>query len=120
MSALEKMLEAQHRELWNRMQIDEGLSLVEHAMNGVPGSFALQAAIAAVHCRAARAENTDWLEILRLYDLLEGVQPSPIVSLNRVVAVAMVEGATQALKTIEPLVQGHDLEKLSFASLYPR
>lgn len=104
------LLEAQHRELWNRVQIDEGLSLVEHAMNGVPGSFALQAAIAAVHCRAARAENTDWREILRLYDLLEGVQPSPIVSLNRVVAVAMVEGATQALKTIEPLVKSHDLE----------
>jgi RNA polymerase sigma-70 factor, ECF subfamily len=104
------LLEAQHRELWNRMQIDEGLALVEHAMNGVPGPFALQAAIAAVHCRAARAENTDWREILRLYDLLEGVQPSPIVSLNRVVAVAMVEGATLALKTIEPLIQGHDLE----------
>src|SRR5579863_518177 len=104
------LLEAQHRELWNRAQIDEGLSLVEHAMNGVAGPFALQAAIAAVHCRAASAENTDWREILRLYDLLEGVQPSPIVSLNRVVAVAMVEGATQALKTIEPLVQGQDLE----------
>src|SRR5579863_2482408 len=105
------LLEAQHRELWNRIQIAEGLSLVEHAMHdGIPGSFALQAAIAAVHCRAPRAENTDWREILRLYDLLEGVEPSPIVSLNRVVAVAMVEGATQALKTIEPLVQGQDLE----------
>jgi RNA polymerase sigma-70 factor (ECF subfamily) len=79
-------------------------------MNGFPGPFALQAAIAAVHCRAARAENTDWREILRLYDILEVVQPSPIVSLNRGVAVAMVEGAAQALKVIDSLIAGHDLE----------
>src|SRR5580658_2120290 len=104
------LLEAQHRELWNRNQIDEGLSLVGQAMNGVPGPFALQAAIAAVHCRAVRAENTDWHEILRLYDILEMVQPSPIVSLNRGVAVAMVEGAAQALKVIEPLIAAQDLE----------
>ena len=104
------LLDAQRRELWNRSQINEGLLLVEHAMNGIPGPFALQAAIAAVHCRATRAENTDWREILRLYDLLEAVQPSPIVSLNRVVAVAMVEGAAQGLKAMEPLVEGQDLE----------
>jgi RNA polymerase sigma-70 factor (ECF subfamily) len=104
------LLEAQHRGLWNRIQIDEGLSLVGQAMNGVPGPFALQAAIAAVHCRAARAENTDWHEILRLYDILELIQPSPIVSLNRGVAVAMVEGAAQALEVIELLVAGQDLE----------
>jgi RNA polymerase sigma-70 factor, ECF subfamily len=104
------LLEAQHRELWNRDQIDEGLSLVGQAMNGVPGPFALQAAIAAVHCRAVRAENTDWHEILRLYNILEMVQPSPVVSLNRGVAVAMVEGAAQALKVIEPLIAAQDLE----------
>jgi RNA polymerase sigma-70 factor (ECF subfamily) len=104
------LLEAQHRRLWNRIQIDEGLSLVGQAMKGVPGPFAIQAAIAAVHCRAARAENTDWHEILRLYDILEVVQPSPIVALNRGVAVAMVEGAAQALKVIESLVAGQDLE----------
>jgi len=104
------LLEAQHRELWNRNQIDEGLSLVGQAMNGVPGPFALQAAIAAVHCRAVRAENTDWHEILRLYNILERIQPSPIVSLNRGVAVAMVEGAAQALKVIEPLIAAQDLE----------
>jgi RNA polymerase sigma-70 factor (ECF subfamily) len=79
-------------------------------MNGIPGPFALQAAIAAMHCRAARPENTDWREILRLYNLLEFIQPSPIVSLNRAVAVAMVEGAAQALKVIEPLVAGRELE----------
>jgi RNA polymerase sigma-70 factor, ECF subfamily len=104
------LLEAQHREVWNRIQIDEGLSLVEYAMNGDPEPFALQAAIVAVHCRAARAEDTDWHEILRLYGLLEVVQPSPIVSLNRCVAVAMVEGPVQALRVIEPLIADQDLE----------
>ena len=104
------LLEAQHREVWNRIQIDEGLSLVEYAMNGDPGPFALQSAIVAVHCRAARAEDTEWYEILRLYDLLEVVQPSPIVSLNRCVAVAMVEGPAQALKAIEPVIADQDLE----------
>jgi RNA polymerase sigma-70 factor, ECF subfamily len=104
------LLEAQNRELWDRIQIEEGLSLSWQAMIGAPGPFALQAAIAAVHCRTAGAEDTDWHEILRLYDLLEEVQPSPIVSLNRAVAVAMVEGAPQALKVIERLVTSHDLE----------
>jgi RNA polymerase sigma-70 factor (ECF subfamily) len=104
------LLEAQNRGLWDRIQIEEGLSLVGQAMIGAPGPFALQAAIAAVHCRAANAKNTDWQEILRLYDLLEDVQPTPIVSLNRAVAVAMVEGAPQALRVIERLVTSHDLE----------
>jgi len=104
------LLEAQHRGLWNRIQIDEGLSLVEQAMKGTPGPFALQAALVAVHCRAARTEDTDWHEILRIYDLLEVVQPSPIVSLNRCVAVAMVEGPVAALKVIEPLVSDNELE----------
>jgi RNA polymerase sigma-70 factor, ECF subfamily len=104
------LLEAQNRELWDRIQIEEGLSFSWQAMIGTPGPFALQAAIAAVHCRTAGAEDTDWHEILRLYDLLEEVQPSPIVSLNRAVAVAMVEGAPQALKVIERLVTSHDLE----------
>ena len=71
-------------------QIAEALPLVAEAFRGGPGPFALQAAIAAVHCQAARAEDTDWPQILRLYDLLDQLQPSPIVSLNRAVAVAMV------------------------------
>ena len=73
-------------------QIAEALPLVEEALRGGAGPFALQAAIAALHCQAARAEDTDWRQIVRLYDLLERVQPSPIVSLNRAVAVAMVDG----------------------------
>src|SRR5439155_991366 len=81
-------------------QIAEALPLVEEAMRGGPGPFALQAAIAALHCEAARAEDTDWPQIVRLYDLLERLQPSPIVSLNRAAAVAMVDGPRPALTLI--------------------
>src|SRR5207244_3491834 len=85
------ILEAQDRRRWNHDQIAEALPLVEEALRGGPGPFALQAAIAALHCDAARAEDTDWPQIVRLYDLLERLQPSPIVSLNRAAAVAMVD-----------------------------
>src|SRR5215469_1563868 len=104
------VLEEQNRGLWNRRQIDEALKLVEEAMNSAPGPFTLQAAIAAVHCRAQRAEETDWYEILRLYDRLEQVQPSPIVSLNRAVAVAMALGPGPGLELIEKLAGANDLE----------
>lgn len=104
------LLEAQDRRLWNRPQIDEGLLLAGQALRGTPGPFAIQAAIAAVHCRAARSEDTNWSEILRFYDLLERIQPSPIVSLNRAVAVAMAEGVPQALKVIDDLVASENLE----------
>src|SRR6185437_13835229 len=97
------VLEEQDRGLWNREQIAEALPLVEEAFRGGPGPFALQAAIAAVHCQAARAEDTDWPQILRLYDVLERVQPSPIVSLNRAVVVAMVDGPPPALALIDAL-----------------
>src|ERR1022692_2176154 len=80
------VLEQQDRGRWDRRQIAEALPLVDEALGGGPGPFALQAAISAVHCRAARAEDTDWPQIVRLYDLLERLQPSPIVSLNRAVA----------------------------------
>ena len=86
------ILEEQDRRRWDQAQIAEALPLVAEAFRGGPGPFAVQAAIAALHCQAARAEDTDWPQILRLYDLLERLQPSPIVSLNRAVAVAMVEG----------------------------
>ena len=86
------LLEEQDRSRWDQRQIAEALPLVEEALRGGPGPFALQAAIAALHCQAARPEDTDWPQILRLYDLLERMQPSPIVSLNRAVAVAMVDG----------------------------
>ncbi len=70
----------------------------------------MQAAIAAQHCKAARFEDTDWPEILRLYDILEHLQPSPIVSLNRAVAVAMVHGPQPALALIDGLAAEGDLD----------
>jgi RNA polymerase sigma-70 factor, ECF subfamily len=104
------LLEDQDRGRWNRAQIEEGLALADAAMSQAPGPFALQAAIAAVHCRAPRAEETDWHEILRLYGVLERIHPSPIVSLNRAVAVAMVEGPSQALHLVEEIAASGELE----------
>ncbi|HUG89414.1 MAG TPA: DUF6596 domain-containing protein [Planctomycetaceae bacterium] len=105
------LLEDQDRRLWDQRQIAEALPLVEEALRGGPGPFALQAAIAAVHCQAARADKTNWPEILRLYTLLERVQPSPIVSLNRAVAIAMVNGPQPALALIEALAATGDLDR---------
>ncbi|HEY2981584.1 MAG TPA: RNA polymerase sigma factor [Anaerolineales bacterium] len=104
------ILEEQDRSRWNQRQIIEALPLVEEALRGAPGPFAVQAAIAALHCRAARAEDTDWPQIVRLYDVLEGLQPSPIVSLNRAVAIAMVEGPQPALALIDALAAAGDLD----------
>ena len=104
------VLEDQDRSLWDHQQISEALPLVEEALGGEPGPYALQAAIAAAHCRAARVEDTDWHEILRLYNFLERVQPSPVVSLNRAVALAMAEGPQPGLALIDKLVAGNDLE----------
>src|ERR1700677_3670087 len=104
------ILEEQDRSRWDQAQIAEALPLVMEALRGGPGPFALQAAIAALHCQAARAEDTDWPQILRLYDVLERVQPSPIVSLNRAVAVAMVEGPGPALAIVDSLIASGDLE----------
>ena len=97
------VLEEQDRSRWDQGKIAEALPLVEEALRGGPGPFALQAAIAALHCQAARPEDTDWPQIVRLYDVLERLQPSPIVSLNRAVAVAMVDGPRQGLALIEDL-----------------
>jgi len=105
------LLDAQDRRRWNHAQIAEALPLVEEALQSPPGPYALQAAIAALHCRAARAEDTDWRQIVRLYDALERVQPSPIVSLNRAAAVAMVEGPRPALALIDTLAAGGGLER---------
>jgi len=104
------ILEEQDRGRWDQQQISEALPLVKEALGGRPGPFALQAAIAAQHCQAARAEDTDWPEIARLYDLLERLQPSPIVSLNRAVAVAMVDGPRPALALIDALTAAGDLD----------
>jgi RNA polymerase sigma-70 factor, ECF subfamily len=104
------VLEEQDRRRWDQGQIAEALPLVEEALRGGPGPFALQAAIAALHCQAARAEDTDWPQILRLYDFLERLQPSPVVSLNRAVAVAMVHGPQPALALIDALGATGDLD----------
>jgi RNA polymerase sigma-70 factor (ECF subfamily) len=104
------VLEEQDRRRWDHQQVAEALPLVEEAVRGRPGPFALQAAIAALHCQAARAEDTDWPQIVRLYDLLERVQPSPIVSLNRAVAIAMVDGPQPALALIDRLAAAGDLD----------
>jgi RNA polymerase sigma-70 factor, ECF subfamily len=98
------LLEDQDRSLWNREMIAEGLALVEKALrHRRPGPYQLQAAIAAMHAQAARFEDTDWSEIDRLYAVLEVLQPSPVVTLNRAVAVAKVHGPAAALEMIEPL-----------------
>jgi RNA polymerase sigma-70 factor (ECF subfamily) len=104
------VLEEQDRGRWNRQQIAEALPLVEEALAGGPGPFALQAAISAIHCRALRAEDTDWPQIVRLYDALERLQPSPIVSLNRAVAVAMASGPAAALAIVDRLAASSDLD----------
>jgi RNA polymerase sigma-70 factor (ECF subfamily) len=104
------ILEEQDRSRWDQAQIAEALPLVMETLRGGPGPFALQAAIAALHCQAARSDDTDWPQILRLYDALERVQPSPIVSLNRAVAVAMVEGLQPALAIVDSLADSGDLD----------
>jgi RNA polymerase sigma-70 factor (ECF subfamily) len=105
------LLEEQDRRRWNHGQIAEALPLVEEALGGGPGPFALQAAIAGLHCQAAWAEDTDWPQIVRLYDLLERLQPSPIVSLNRAAAIAMMDGPRPALALIDELADAGDLDR---------
>jgi len=104
------VLEEQDRSRWNHRQIAEALPLVKDATRGTSGPFALQAAIAAEHCKAARPADTDWAEIVRLYDQLARLQHSPIVSLNRAVAVAMAEGPSAGLALMEELAATNDLD----------
>ena len=103
-------LDDQDRSLWDREQIDAGLELARRALavRGIvvplaPGPYALQAAIAAEHCRAATADATDWGRIRLLYDWLVQVQPSPVVELNRAVAIAMAEGPQRGLEAIDAI-----------------
>jgi RNA polymerase sigma-70 factor, ECF subfamily len=96
------LLEEQDRSRWNRQAIGEGRQLVDQALRrGRPGRFALQAAIAAVHAEAPSYADTDWPEVLGLYDLLLAVWPSPVVVINRAVAVAMVHGPAAGLAALE-------------------
>jgi RNA polymerase sigma-70 factor, ECF subfamily len=98
------LLEEQDRTLWNRDAIAEGLALLDKAVrHRRPDPYQVQAAVAALHARAARAEDTDWAEIDLLYGMLEKLQPSPVVTLNRAVAVSKVRGPADALAMIEPL-----------------
>jgi RNA polymerase sigma factor (sigma-70 family) len=97
-------LDEQDRELWNAESIQEGLALVTGALARTPiGPYQLQAAIVAVHAEAARAEDTDWAQILALYGLLERIAPNPMVTLNHAVAVAMVRGPEDALDLLGTL-----------------
>jgi predicted RNA polymerase sigma factor len=97
-------LAAQDRTAWDRQQIAEGISLVEAALPvGPVGPYQLQAAIAAVHDEADDSADTDWAQIVQLYEMLDMIAPSPIVTLNRAVAVAAVHGAGPALGLVEPL-----------------
>jgi RNA polymerase sigma-70 factor (ECF subfamily) len=110
------LLEHQDRSRWNPLQIAEALPLVDEALRAEAGPYALQAAIAAQHCRAATAEATDWHEIVRLYERLERVQPSPIVALNRAVAVAMAEDLQSGLAIVEALAEDLDAYHLFHAT----
>jgi RNA polymerase sigma-70 factor (ECF subfamily) len=101
------LLEEQDRSHWDRQAIGEGRQLVDQALRrGRPGRFGLQAAIAAVHAEAPSYADTDWPEVLGLYDLLLAVWPSPVVALNRAVAVAMVHGSAAGLAALEEVA--HD------------
>jgi len=98
------LLDDQDRRLWDRKMIAEGLALIDKAMRHKRrGPYQVQAAIAALHARAARPEDTDWAQIDLLYAALETLQPSPVVTLNRAVAVSKVRGPDVALTMIEPL-----------------
>jgi RNA polymerase sigma factor (sigma-70 family) len=106
-------LAEQDRSRWDRDAIEEGVELVTGALSRAPlGPYQLQAAIAAVHAEAATDDETDWPQILALYDLLERIDPNPMAALNRAVAVAMVHGPDAGLETLEALedddrVAGH-------------
>jgi RNA polymerase sigma-70 factor (ECF subfamily) len=99
------LLEDQDRTLWDRDKISEGLALVERALN-IPGQispYAVQGAIAALHVRAANKDDTDWPQIVGLYEVLLRLQPSPVIELNHAVAVSMVDGAARALDLVDSL-----------------
>lgn len=98
------LLEAQDRRLWDRRLIAEGMALIDKAArHGRPGAYQVQAAIAALHALSPTAEATDWAQIALLYGALEHMQPSPVVTLNRAVAIAKSQGPEAALVLIEPL-----------------
>jgi RNA polymerase sigma-70 factor, ECF subfamily len=106
------LLEEQDRALWDRCQIEEGLKLVEEALSmpGRPQSYAVQAAIAALHARAPSYRDTDWRQISGLYEVLLRISPSPVIELNHAAAVSMVDGPARALALIDALEARGGLE----------
>ena len=110
------LLPDQDRSLWNRAQIAEGCALVERALRSRRfGPFTLQAAIAAVHAEAPTADATDWPQIVGLYDVLARADPSPVVRLNRAVAVAMRDGPAAGLALVDELLAGGELAEYHLA-----
>src|SRR5207253_8823478 len=115
------LLDAQGRSLWDRTQIAEGIKMVERALSSRPalsartraegrfGPYAIQAAIAAVHAEAAEAAATDWAEIVALYDALSRADSSPVIELNRAVAVAMRDGPAAGLALVDAILNRGDL-----------
>ncbi len=110
------LLDRQDRSLWNRDQIAEGIALTESALQSRRfGAYTLQAAIAAVHAETSSAASTDWRQITLLYDRLIRIQPSPVVELNRAVAIAMYKGPEQGLCLIDDLLAREELAKYGLA-----
>jgi RNA polymerase sigma-70 factor, ECF subfamily len=110
------LLNEQDRTLWDRAQITEGLRLIQQALASRRfGPYTIQAAIAAVHARASTADDTDWSQIVALYDILIQADPSPIIELNRAVAVAMRDGLEAGLAIIEAILARGDLNDYHFA-----
>ncbi|MEX1275573.1 MAG: RNA polymerase sigma factor [Bacteroidota bacterium] len=110
------LLEQQDRSLWNREQILEGVALVEQALtSGRFGPYSIQAAIAAVHAEASSPGTTDWAQIVGLYDVLLRVEPSPVIELNRAVAVAMRDGPKAGLDLIDAILGRGDLAEYHLA-----
>lgn len=110
------LLEDQDRTLWNREQISEAQQIADRALSSSQlGTYSIQAAIAAVHARAASASATDWNRLVALYDLLARAEPSPIVELNRAVAVAMRDGPLAGLQSIDAILARGDLQDYHLA-----
>ncbi|MGE0594091.1 MAG: RNA polymerase sigma factor [Vicinamibacterales bacterium] len=110
------LLDQQDRSLWDRGQIAEGVRLVDAALaSRRPGPYTIQAAVAALHAQAPSAEDTDWMEIVGLYDVLLRLEPSPVVELNRAVAVAMRDGPAAGLALIDAILDRGDLRDYRLA-----
>jgi RNA polymerase sigma-70 factor (ECF subfamily) len=115
------LLENQDRSLWNREQIAEGLALLRKALKSRRfGAYTLQAAIAAVHAEAESAAATDWRQIVALYDRLLRIHPSPVVQLNRAVAIAMCDGPEAGLAQIDAVLEHGELANYYLGAFRPR